>query len=50
MVGIHVSQLVVNEHHDLVLAFGLLLPDVGCYDPLSLLLQSWITVHLMDIS
>ena len=47
MVGVHVGQLVVNQHHDLVLALGLLLPDVGGDDPLGLLFQSWIAVHLM---
>ena len=46
MVGVHVSQLAVNQHHDLVFAGGLLLPDVGGDDPLSLLSQSGVSVHL----
>ena len=37
VVGVHVGQLTVNQHHDLILAGGLLLPDVGRDDPLSLL-------------
>ena len=48
MVGVHVGQLVVNQHHDLVLAGGLLLPDVGRDDPLGLLPQSGVSVHLQD--
>ena len=46
VVGVHVSQLAVNQHHDLVLAGRLLLPDVGGDDPLSLLSQSGVSVHL----
>ena len=46
MVGVHVGELTVDQHHDLVLALGLLLPDVGRDDPLGLLLQSRIPVHL----
>ena len=46
MVGVHVGELTVYEHHDLVLALGLLLPDVGRDDPLGLLLQSRIPIHL----
>ena len=46
MVGVHVGQLTVNEHHDLILALGLLLPDVGRDDPLCLLLQPRVSVHL----
>ena len=48
MVGVHVGELTVDEHHDLVLALALLLPDVGRDDPLGLLLQSRIPVHLRD--
>ena len=48
MVGVHVGQLTVNQHHDLVLAGGLLLPDVGRDDPLRLLPQSGVSVHLQD--
>ena len=48
MVGVHVGQLTVNQHHDLVLAGGLLLPDVGRDDPLGLLPQSGVSVHLQD--
>ena len=46
MVGVHVGELTVYEHHDLILALGLLLPDVGRDDPLGLLLQSRIPIHL----
>ena len=46
MVGVHVCQLTVYQHHDLILALLLLLPDVGSDDPLSLLFQQRITVHL----
>ena len=46
VVGVHVSQLAINQHHDLVLAGGLLLPDVGGDDPLGLLPQSGVSVHL----
>ena len=48
VVGVHVGQLTVNQHHDLVLAGGLLLPDVGRDDPLGLLPQSGVSVHLQD--
>ena len=48
MVGVHVGELTVYEHHDLILALGLLLPDVGRDDPLGLLLQPWVAVHLTD--
>ena len=46
VVGVHVRQLAINQHHDLVFAGGLLLPDVGGDDPLSLLPQSGVSVHL----
>ena len=46
MVGVHVRELTVNEHHDLVLALLLLLPDVGGDDPLRLLSQARIPLHL----
>ena len=46
MVGVHVRQLAVNQHHDLILALGLLLPDVGRDDTLGLLLQPRVAVHL----
>ena len=48
VVGIHVGQLTVNQHHDLILAGGLLLPDVGGDDPLSLLPKSGVSVHLQE--
>lgn len=50
MVGVHVRQLAVNQHHDLILALGLLLPDVGRDDPLGLLLQPRVAVHLQTSS
>ena len=46
MVGVHVGQLTVDQHHDLVLALLLLLPDVGGDDALGLLLEQRISVHL----
>ena len=46
VVGVHVGQLAINQHHDLVFAGGLLLPDVGGDDPLSFLPQSGVSVHL----
>ena len=46
MVGVHVRELTVNKHHDLVLALLLLLPDVGGDDPLGLLSQARIPLHL----
>ena len=48
MVCVHVCKLAVNEHHDLILALGFLLPDVRGDDPLGLLLQPWVAVHLTD--
>ena len=48
MVSVHVRELAVDEHHDLILAFGLLLPNVGRDDPLRFLLQSRVTVHLRE--
>ena len=50
VVGVHVRQLAVNQHHDLILALGLLLPDVGRDDPLGLLLQPRVAVHLQTSS
>ena len=50
MVGVHVGELTVYEHHDLILALGLLLPDVGRDDPLGLLLQPRVAVHLQTSS
>ena len=47
MVGVHVSQLTVDEHHDLVLAGLLLLPYVGGDDSLSLFSKTRITLHLI---
>ena len=49
VVGVHVGELAVDQHHDLVLALGLLLPDVGSDNPLRLLLQQRISVHLKVI-
>ena len=48
VVGVHVGQLAVYQHHDLVLALGLLLPDVGGDDPLHLLPQPRVAVHLRE--
>ena len=47
VVGVHVGELAVNQHDDLVLAGLLLLADVGSDDTLSLLSQKGIAIHLM---
>ena len=46
MIGVHVGELGVDEETDLVLALLLLLPDVRCDDPLGLLAESGVAVHL----
>ena len=46
VVGIHISQLAVDEHQYLVFASLFLLTDKGCDDSLRLLAKPWITVHL----
>ena len=48
MVGVHVGQLTIDKHHDLVLAGLLLLPDVGGDDPLRLLSKTRISLHLRE--
>ena len=46
MIGVHVSQVDINEHHDLILAGLLLLPDVCRDDSLSLFSQPGVALHL----
>ena len=46
MVGVHVGELGVDEEADLVLAAGLLLADVGRHNPLGLLAEAGIAIHL----
>jgi hypothetical protein len=46
VVGVHVGELTVDQHHDLLLALLLLLPDVGRDDPLHLLSQPGVPRHL----
>ena len=49
MVRVHVGQLAVDQEADLVLALLLLLPDVGGDDPLRLLAESRVAIHLADV-
>ena len=48
MVGVHVSQLTVDEHEHLVFATLLLFANVSGNDPFGFLPQPWITVHLRE--
>lgn len=48
MVGVHISQLTIDKHQNLVFASLLLLADVGGDDALGFLSQARIAVHLRN--